>query len=290
MTKPFRKGCERSGRGLLSAAALLSLVTVALITLFIVARGLPFFETNNLFAFLFTGGWNPSSATNPVYGIRDFLIASVEVTVLSLVFSLPIALASSIYLALFAKGVRKKIVSSSVELLAAIPSVIYGLFGIATVVPLTRTLFGGNGYSLLSASVILAIMILPTIITVCETAISSVSPDLIEASYGLGATTSETIFRVILPAAKSGIVAGVILAMGRALGETTAVLLVGGNAAVFPKSLVSMCRTLTMNIVTDMSYAEGVHLSALFATAMVLYILILVLNIIVVKTVGKARR
>lgn len=285
MRRTIRQRLEKSGKGVLLSAAFLSVLAVCLITLFIVIRGLPFFQTVTLGDFLFHGNWSPSSGI-PSYGVWDFLVASLIVTLL---FAFPEAISSSIHLALFAKGRMKKIASASIDLLSAIPSVIHGLFGIAVVVPLVREHLGGNGYSLLSASIILAIMILPTIISLSGSAIDSVPHDLHEASYGLGATKSETIIHVVLPAAKSGIVAGIILAMGRALGETTTVLLVGGNAPLFPQSVLSMGRTLTMNIVTDMSYAEGTHLSALFATAMLLYILILVLDLIAVRTMGRRK-
>ncbi len=273
---------ERSGRIFLLLCALVSVATVLLISLFIFQQGLPMFGDIPVSSFLFSTDWRPSGAP-PTYGIGSFVVASVVVTFLALLFATPIALASAIYLAEFAKGKIAGLLRSSIELLAGIPSIIYGLFGIAVIVPAVRNIFGGNGYSLLAASIILAIMILPTIINVSEVSIRAVGQELRHASVAMGATSWQTISRVIVPASRSGIITSVVLGLGRAIGETTAVLLVGGNAPIFPVSPVSMGRTLTMNIVTDMSYAEGTHMSALFATAMLLFVFILVLNLMVVS-------
>ena len=205
-------------------------------------------------------------------------------------FSTPIALACAIYLSEFAKGKSDEILRRSIELLAGIPSIIFGLVGIALVVPFVRSVFGGNGYSILSASIILAIMILPTIINISEVSIRAVSVELRENSTALGATRWQTIRGVVLPAAKSGIITSIVLGIGRAVGETTAVLLVGGNAAVFPTSVTSMGRTLTMNIITDMSYAEGTHMSSLFATAVLLFFFILLLNALIFAITRKPQK
>ncbi len=278
---------EHSGRSILLLCSLVSVATVVLITLFIFVRGIPTFRDVTL-AELFSTRWAPS-ANPPAYGILSFIWASVMVTFLALLFSTPIALSCATYLALFAKGRVASLLRSSIELLGAIPSIIYGLFGIAVVVPAVRTIFGGNGYSLLSASLILSIMILPTVINVSEVSIRSVSQDLSNASVAMGATSWQTISRVTLPAARSGIVAGIVLGLGRAIGETTAVLLVGGNAPIWSSSPIDMGRTLTMNIITDMSYAEGTHMAALFATAMLLFLFILLLNLTVVAIAKRSR-
>lgn len=283
-----RQRIERSGRVILLLCALLSIATVCLITLFIFQQGVPTFKSVPLKEFLFSSNWSPS-ASDPHYGILSFVVASFWVTFLSLLFTTPIALSCAIYLALFAKGRAASLLRTSLELLAGIPSIIFGLFGIAVVVPFVRNVFGGNGYSLLSASIILAIMILPTVINVSEVSIYAVSNELRDASVALGATQWQTISRVVLPSSRSGIVASLVLGLGRAIGETTAVLLVGGNAPLFPTSVLDMGRTLTMNIVTDMSYAEGVHMSALFATAMLLFIVILSLNFVVVAITKRSR-
>lgn len=273
---------ERSGRIFLLLCALVSVATVLLISLFIFQQGLPMFSDVPVSKFLFSTDWRPSG-NPPTYGIASFVVASVVVTFLALLFATPIALAAAVYLAEFAKGRTANLLRSSIELLAGIPSIIYGLFGIAVIVPIVRNVFGGNGYSLLAASIILAIMILPTIINVSEVSIRAVGRELRQASVAMGATSWQTISRVVVPASRSGIITSIVLGLGRAIGETTAVLLVGGNAPIFPVSPVSMGRTLTMNIVTDMSYAEGTHMSALFATAMLLFVFILVLNLVVVS-------
>ncbi|MBK5200959.1 MAG: phosphate ABC transporter permease subunit PstC [Spirochaetaceae bacterium] len=284
----IRKRLESSSRVFLLLCGAISVFTVILITIFIVQQGLPTFKTVPIKEFLFSTDWSPS-ADIPHYGVASFVVASIEVTLLSMIFALPIALSSAIYLSEFAKGRFAKILRSGIELLAGIPSIIYGLFGIAVVVPFVRNFIGGNGYSLLSASIILAIMILPTIINFSEVSIKAVPDELKAASIAMGATTWQTIYRVTVPSALSGIVSSIILALGRAIGETTAVVLVGGNAPIFSTNPIDMGRTLTMNIITDMSYAEGVHMSALFATAMLLFIFILLLNLIVVAIMRKER-
>ncbi len=172
---------------------------------------------------------------------------------------------------------------SAIELLASIPSIIYGLVGMVVIVPLIRLFFGGNGYSLLACAIVLSVMILPTIISVSEVSIRNVPEDLKWASIAMGATSWQTIKGVVLPASRSGIVTALVMGVGRAVGETTAVLLVGGNSPLFPKNLADMGRTLTMNIVTDMSYAAGTHLQSLFATAILLFVCVLGLNVLVMK-------
>jgi len=284
----FRKTTDTLVSRLLLATALISVVSVVLISLFIFSEGIPFFKDVPLGDFLWSGEWQPSGDP-AAYGILAFILTSLYVTALALLFATPIALASAIYLALFAKNRTAAFLRRSIELLAGIPSIIYGLFGIAVVVPLVRDLFGGNGYSILSAAIILAIMILPTIINVSEVSIRSVPASIREASDAMGATQWQTIRRVLLPASRSGIVTSLVMGIGRAVGETTAVLLVGGNAPLFPTSPTSMGRTLTMNIVTDMSYAEGKHMEALFATAMFLFLFILALNLLVVSVTRKSR-
>jgi len=283
-----RKTTDAAVSKVLLLTALISIVSVILITLFIFAQGLPFFKEVPLFEFLFSTNWKPSGDP-PSYGILSFILTSVYVTVLALLFATPVAISSAIYLSEFAKGKLASFLRQSIELLAGIPSIIYGLFGIAAIVPFVRDTFGGNGYSILSASVILAIMILPTIINVSEVSIRAVSRELREGSVAMGATRWQTIRHVVVPAARSGIVTSIVLGVGRAVGETTAVLLVGGNAPLFPTSPTSMGRTLTMNIITDMSYAEGTHMASLFATAMLLFAFILVLNLVIVSVTRKSR-
>ena len=284
----YRKGLDATVSRLLLLTASVSIVTVVLITLFILAKGLPFFAEVPLTSFLFSTDWRPSGSP-PSYGILSFIVTSLAVTVFSPLLTMRIAVSTAIYLSDFATGKVAVTLRQSIELLSGIPSIIYGLFGIAAIVPMVRNLFGGNGYSVLSASIILAIMILPTIINVSEVSMRSISRELREASVAMGATRWQTIKGVVVPAARSGIVSSIVLGIGRAVGETTAVLLVGGNAPLFPTSPLSMGRTLTVNIVTDMSYAEGLHMSGLFATAILLFVFILTLNFIIVSVTRKSR-
>jgi phosphate transport system permease protein len=271
---------ERGAEGVLFLCALLSILTVLFITVFLFQRGLPLFAKTTLAEFLFSSNWEPTAAT-PHYGILSFILGSVFVTGLSLLFAVPIGVAVGIYLAELADRRASGAIRTAVEILAGIPSVIYGLFGIAVISAVTRSLFGGTGYSMLSASMVLAIMTLPTIINVTEVSLRAVPRELKEGSLALGATHWQTIYRVLVPSSSSGIIAGVVLGMGRAIGETMAVLMVGGNAPIMPSGLTGKVRTLTMNIITDMSYAKGDHLTSLFTTGIVLFVFILALNLTV---------
>jgi phosphate transport system permease protein len=275
-----RKLFERGAESVLFACALVSILTVAFITVFLFQRGLPLFAKTSITGFLFSARWEPTAEV-PHYGILPFILGSVYVTGLSLLLAVPVGLAVGIYLAELAEKRASKGIRTAVEILAGIPSVIYGLFGIAVISAATRTLFGGSGYSLLSAAIVLAIMTLPTIINVTEVSLRAVPRELKEGSLALGATHWQTIVRVLVPAARSGIIAGIVLGMGRAIGETMAVLMVGGNAPIMPSGLTGKVRTLTMNIITDMSYAKGDHLTSLFATGIVLFVFILALNLTV---------
>ena len=271
---------EKGAEGILLACALLSVLAVALITVFLFARGLPLFRKVPLTEFLFSTRWEPTAA-EPHYGILSFIVGSLCVTALSLVIAIPAGLAVGIYLAELSGKRTSRAIRTAVELLAGIPSVIYGLFGIAVVSTASRAVFGGSGYGLGSAALVLAIMTLPTIVNVTEVSLRAVAPELKEGSLALGATQWQTIIKVQVPAARSGIIAGAVLGMGRAIGETMAVLMVGGNAPIMPKGLDGMVRTLTMNIITDMSYAKDDHLTSLFATGIALFVFILALNITV---------
>jgi len=275
-----RKFWEKGAEGVLLACALLSVLAVILITVFLFARGLPLFAKVPLTEFLFSSRWEPT-AEEPHFGILAFISGSVVVTGLALLIALPTGLAVGIYLAELSGKRTSRAIRSAVELLAGIPSVIYGLFGIALVSTASRAIFGGSGYGLGSAAIVLAIMTLPTIVNVTEVSLRAVPRELKEGSLALGATQWQTIVRVQVPAARSGIIAGAVLGMGRAIGETMAVLMVGGNAPIMPKGLDGMIRTLTMNIITDMSYARDDHLTSLFTTGIALFVFILALNITV---------
>ncbi len=263
--------------------ASVSIFSVIFITIFIFIEGLPLFEEVGLFEFLFSTKWRPT-ADLPSFGILPFILGSIFVTVGALVMSVPVGLAVGIFMAEMAKKRSSRIIRSGVELLAGIPSVIYGLFGFFFIAKIVRTLTISNtGLGILTGSIVLAIMVLPTIINITEVSIRSVPPELKEGSMALGATHWQTIVKTLIPSARSGIVAGIVLAIGRAIGETMAVLMVAGNVPMMPKSIVSHTRTLTMNIVTDLKYAavDSLHETSLFTTGIVLFFFILVINILV---------
>jgi len=258
--------------------AWISIASVVLMIGFIFARGLPLFKVISPWKFLTSINWHPTNESNPAYGIGAFIVGTLYVTIISLIISVPVGLACGIFLAELSERTLGKFLTAAVELLAGIPSVIYGLFGMAFIVPIIRHI-GGTGFSILAAAIILSIMTLPTIINMTEVSLRTIPDSLREGSYALGATKWQTIIGVLLPAARSGIVAGIVLGMGRAMGETMAVLMVGGNSIQMAKVPTDMVRTLTMNIITDMAYATGDHMTALFTTGCVLFIFILILNL-----------
>jgi len=207
------------------------------------------------------------------------ILGSIYVTAGAIVIGVPIGIMTAMYLALFCSKEIYKIIKPAIELLAGIPSVVYGFFGMVVIVPFIRENFGGNGSSMLSASLLLGIMILPTIINVSESAIRAVPENYYEAGRALGATHERSAFNIVLPAAKSGVLAGIILGIGRAIGETMAVIMVAGNQARMPKGVLKGVRTLTANIVIEMGYAADLHREALIATAVVLFVFILMINL-----------
>ena len=277
----YRKLYEGIIHKVLLLTALVSTLAVVFITFFIFQRGLPLFKRVSIWEFLFSTYWLPTDETNPGFGILSFIVGSFYVTFVALAIAVPIGLACAIFLAEMAEGRIARVLRSVVELLSGIPSVIYGFFGIVVISKGVRELFGGTGYCVLSASIILAIMILPTIVSISEVSIRAVPRDYKEGSLALGATHWQTIVQVLVPAARSGIIAGIVLGVGRAVGETMAVLMVAGNAPIMPTGLLSKVRTLTMNIVTDMGYASGDHMTALFTTGIVLFVFIMILNVVV---------
>ena len=270
---------ERTVERTLLFFAGISVLAVLFITFFIFHRGLPLFQRVSIWEFLFTTYWEPTAEPDPGFGILSFIVASVYITVLALLFGVFVGIGCAIFMAEIARGRFARILRSTVELLAGIPSVVYGFFGVVVIAKFVRTLFGGTGYGVLTGAIILAIMILPTVINISEVSIRSVPREYKEGSLAIGATHWQTIWRVILPAARSGIVASIVLGAGRAIGETMAVLMVAGNAPIMPRGLLSKARTLTMNIVTDMGYASGDHMTSLFTTSIVLFVFIMMLNI-----------
>ena len=259
---------------LISAA--FSIFAVALICFFLFANGLPAIKEIGFLKFITGDRWKPTAG---IYGIMPMILGSVCVTFLSIIMGVPIGILSSVYMAKFCGKKAYSFLKPAVNLLAGIPSVVYGFFGLMVIVPFVRENIGGNGTSMLSASLVLAIMILPTVIGVCESALRAVPQSYYEGSLAWGATKEITIFKVVLPAAKSGVLAGVVLGIGRAIGETMAVIMVAGNQAVMPNGILKGIRTLTANIVLEMGYAQDLHREALIATAVVLFVFILIINL-----------
>ncbi|MBS5704577.1 MAG: phosphate ABC transporter permease subunit PstC [Butyricicoccus pullicaecorum] len=262
-----------------AVAALTSILAVALICVFLFANGLPAILKVGPAAFLGGTTWKPTASV-PQFGILPMIVGSIYVTAGAIVAGVPIGILTAIFLAFYCPKHLYKPLKSATELLAGIPSVVYGFFGLVLLVPFIREHIGGKGQSILAASILLGLMILPTIIGVSESALRAVPGSFYEGAVALGATHEEAIFRTVLPAAKSGVMAGVILGIGRAIGETMAVIMVVGNQARLPESVLEGVRTLTGNIVIEMGYAAGLHREVLIATGVVLFVFILIINIL----------
>ncbi len=277
---------EMAARVIFALAACISILAVVLICLFLFANGLPGMMEIGVWDFLTGTRWKPG---NDIYGILPMILGSAYVTAGALLIGVPAGLLCALYLSRFASPRTQRLLRPAVSLLAGIPSVVYGFFGLVVIVPLIRQLFGGTGSSLLAASVLLGIMILPTIITVSESALNAVPDSYYDGALALGATHERAVFSVLLPAAKSGVTAGVILGVGRAVGEAMAVMMVAGNRAVMPHSLLAGVRTLTSNIVMEMGYAADLHREALIATAVVLFVFILIINLLFSLLKGRSK-
>jgi phosphate transport system permease protein len=249
--------------------------SLLLISIFIFNEGLPIIIKTGVGNFIFGAHWSP---TKGHYGILAMILSSIYVTVGAMIFGVPLALACAIVLAEFAPPKLTRFLKPTIELLAGIPSVVYGFLGVVLLVPLIRDYLGGPGLSLLAAALILGIMILPTVISISIDAINAVPDIYREGSVALGATQWQTVHKLVLPAARSGIITAIILGMGRAIGETMAVIMVAGNALKIPTSILDPVRTLTANIALELGYASGAHREALFATGIVLFIIIMILN------------
>lgn len=256
--------------------ACVSIAAVVLICIFMFANGLPAIGKIGPLNFLLGEKWKPM---NNIFGILPMIIGSIYVTAGAIIIGVPIAFFTSVYLAKFCNERLYKILKPAVELMAGIPSIVYGFFGLVVIVPIMQKVMGGSGKSVLTASVLLGIMILPTVIGVAESSIRAVPDSYYEGALALGATRERSVFFAVLPGAKSGILAGVVLGIGRAIGETMAVIMVAGNQPIIPKSLGMGVRTLTSNIVMEMGYATDLHREALIATAVVLFVLILIINL-----------
>ncbi|GAA0178192.1 phosphate ABC transporter permease subunit PstC [Clostridium sediminicola] len=259
-----------------ASIAILSIITI---TIFIFAKGSPAIFEIGVFDFLFSAKWKPSAEK---YGIFAMIIGSIYATIGAITIGVPIGIFTAVFLAEIAPDWLTKIMRPSVELLAGIPSVVYGFFGLIVIVPIIDSMpgSGSSGSSLLAACIILGIMILPTIISITETSLRSVPKEYKEGALAIGASHMQTIFTVMIPAAKSGILTGVILGIGRAIGETMAVILVCGNTVKIPLSIFDRFRPMTANIALEMSYAFGLHQEALLATGVILFIFIMILNLI----------
>lgn len=277
---------EKFMQGVFFVAACASILAVALICVFLFANGIPAMREIGFVKFITGDLWRPS---NEIFGIFPMIIGSLYVTAGAIIFGVPIGILTSVFMAMYCPKRIYRPLKAATELLAGIPSVVYGFFGLVVVVPIVRD-FGellrqagivekaGNGNSILTASLILGMMILPTIIGTTESAMRAVPAHYYEGSLALGATKERSVFRVIIPAAKSGVIAGIVLGIGRAIGETMAVIMIVGNQARITTSILDGIRTLTGNIVIEMGYATGLHREALIATGVVLFVFILVIN------------
>ena len=259
--------------------ACVSILAVALICIFLFANGVPAMAKIGFGKFLLGRTWQ---AGNGLFGIFPMIIGSIYVTAGAIIVGVPIGILAAVFLARFCPKPLYRIMKPGVELLAGIPSVVYGFFGLMIIVPWVRDTFrpyyGGNGLSLFSAALLLGIMILPTIISISESAIRAVPDKYYQGALALGATHERSVFRTVVPAAKSGIMAGIVLGIGRAFGETMAVIMIAGNQEWIPDNMFQGIRTLTANIVMEMGYAQDLHREALIATGVVLFVFILIIN------------
>ena len=259
---------------LISACA--SILAILLICFFLFSNGIPAMSEIGFGNFLLGDEWRP---LNGEFGIFPMIIGSLYVTAGAIIVGVPIGLLCAMFMARFCPKRLYSVLKPAIDLMAGIPSIVYGFFGILLIVPALPNLIATSGKGLLTASLLLGMMILPTIIGVCETQIRSVPEQYYEGSLALGATHERSVFFVLLPAAKSGVLAGIILGIGRAIGETMAVIMIAGNQPIIPESITSGVRTMTANIVLEMGYAEGLHKEALIATGVVLFVFILIINL-----------
>lgn len=256
--------------------ACVSILAVVLICVYLFANGIPAMAEIGFTDFLFGTKWKPSSGS---YGIFPMIIGSILVTGIAIIIGVPIGILCAVFMSHYCPKKLYRFVKPAINLLAGIPSIVYGFFGLVVIVPIMKDLVGGSGKSLLTAGILLGIMILPTVIKTTEASLNAVPRSYYEGALALGATHERSVFFASLPAAKSGILAAVILGVGRAIGETMAVILVAGNQTILPKSITSGIRTMTSNIVIEMGYAGGLHREALIATGVVLFVFIFIINL-----------
>lgn len=272
----MQKVKEKLMRTVFLICACVSILAVVLICVYLFATGVPAMKEIGFTDFLFGQKWKPSSG---YFGIFPMIIGSILVTGIAVVVGVPAGILCAVFMAHYCPAWLYKFVKPAVNLLAGIPSIVYGFFGLMVIVPFMKDLFGGSGKSLLTAGILLGIMILPTVIKTTEASLNAVPKSYYEGSLALGATHERSVFFASLPAAKSGILAAIILGVGRAIGETMAVVMVAGNQTILPESITSGIRTMTSNIVMEMGYATGLHQEALIATAVVLFVFILIINL-----------
>lgn len=268
---------EHFMKGIFIASASISVISIIVIFYFIFEGGVPFMLDYGIGKFLFGSVWTPSNST-PQYGILPMIVGSIVITIGAIIIGVPTGVFTSVFMARFCPPKLYKFLKPAVNMMAAIPSIVYGFFALRVVVPLMKNWVGGTGMNILTASILLGIMVLPTIIGMSEASLRAVPKSYYEGSVALGATHERSVLRVVVPAAKSGIISAVILGVGRAIGETMAVILVAGNQPRIPSSLTQGVRTMTTNIVLEMAYAAGQHREALIATAVVLFIFIIIIN------------
>ncbi|MGN1410940.1 MAG: phosphate ABC transporter permease subunit PstC [Oscillospiraceae bacterium] len=283
------KYLEKGMQGLFLVCACISILAVALICWFMFKNGLPAIGKIGIGKFLFGETWKPMD-DNAQYGIFSMILGSLYVTAGAIIIGVPIGLLTAIFMANFCPKGLYKILKPPINLLAGIPSIVYGFFGMCVIVPFVRNHIGGDGNSILTASILLGMMILPTVESLSETSLKAVPQSYYEGALALGATHERAIVSVIVPAAKSGVLSSIILGIGRAIGETMAVIMVAGNQPRIPNSILKGVRTLTANIVTEMSYATGLHYDALIATGVVLFVFILLLNVSLSLITNKKER
>ena len=272
----MKKFSEVSMKALFLICASVSIIATALICIFLFANGIPAIGEIGVFDFLLVMKWNPSS---DIYGIFPMIIGSIYVTAGAIIVGVPIGILCAVYMARFCPKKLYSVLKPAIDLMAGIPSIIYGFFGLVVIVPIVQKIAGTGGKGVFTASILLGIMILPTIINVSEASIRAVPQSYYEGALALGGTHEQSVFFAVLPGASSGIFSSIILGVGRAIGETMAVVMVAGNQPVIPSGIFAGVRTMTANIVIEMGYAADLHLDALIATGVVLFVFILIINI-----------
>ncbi len=272
----MQKAKEKIMHALFLLCACVSILAVVVICVYLFGTGIPAMADVGFFKFLFGTEWRPDAES---WGIFPMIIGSILVTGIAILIGVPIGVLCAVFMSFYCPKKLYKFVKPAINLLAGIPSIVYGFFGVMVLVPFIRNVFGGSGKSLLTAGILLGIMILPTIIKTTEASLNAVPASYYEGSLALGATHERSVFFAALPAAKSGILAAIILGVGRAIGETMAVVMVAGNQAILPESITSGVRTLTSNVILEMGYADEHKQGILVATAVVLFVFILIINL-----------